>query len=500
MIRWSEWRLSRSFIALAMALMLVLSSAVGVLAQATPEADDTAGEAGPALGDAVVLFDSRGDELLQIAVTEMVDPDDAIEGADRGFFWVGIQVVVSNSSDSDVDFNAYAIQLVDEQGFIYNQGFASRDDEDYTARPDFTESTVPAGEAISGWIFYQVVNGATIDWIVFSDPFSAQQFAVLANLAGQTVEDGAQVPFYDAGGDEVGTSSVDEIVTEFEDVDSEVSPPRGSTVVGVSVTIENTGTDDVQPSSSSFLLVDDLGYVYYPAFYFRGEESLAQYPEFTGDVVAAGDAVTGYVLFEIPGDAEVAYVVFQPDFSQAYIIAQPGEGSTVSGEELTPVPNGDTGDDTGDDTGTDTGDTGDDTGDDTGNGDVVESGECVGVKAWSDTTQQNLDILNQFEDVDSLADVEPGELRDAADQLRDTADEQANLDTPEIAQEANDAVIDMLNAFADLFDEAADRLDDGDDPADIEADFENNETFNTSFETFFTAFTELSTACPDSTI
>jgi hypothetical protein len=67
LIRWSEWRLSRSFIALAMALMLVLSSAAGVLAQATPEADDTAGEAGPALGDAVVLFDSRGDELLQIA-------------------------------------------------------------------------------------------------------------------------------------------------------------------------------------------------------------------------------------------------------------------------------------------------------------------------------------------------------------------------------------------------------------------------------------------------
>jgi hypothetical protein len=120
----------RNLLSLIAAAVLLLGSAASAFAQATPDASPTAAGAGPALGDAVVLHDSSGNETIQIAVTELVDPDDALENADRGFHWVGIEVVVANPSDTDFEFNAFSITIVDGEGFVYNAGYSSRPTED----------------------------------------------------------------------------------------------------------------------------------------------------------------------------------------------------------------------------------------------------------------------------------------------------------------------------------------------------------------------------------
>ena len=174
----------RHLLSLIAAVMLLVGSATSVFAQATPEASPTAGGAGPNLGDAVVLHNSSGDETTQIAVTQLVEPDEGVDAADRGFHWVGIEVVASNPTDTDVDFNSYSISLVDGEGFVYYTGYSSRSSEDQQARPDFTESSITAGGAISGWLFYQVIDDATISWVIYNDGFGSQQFAVLANVTG----------------------------------------------------------------------------------------------------------------------------------------------------------------------------------------------------------------------------------------------------------------------------------------------------------------------------
>ncbi|HRA48976.1 MAG TPA: DUF4352 domain-containing protein, partial [Thermomicrobiales bacterium] len=363
----------RTLLSLLTAFVMMLGTTSAIFAQATPEATPGAsGDVGPALGDAVVIVDANGDPMLQIAVTDMVDPDKAISGGDRGFHYVSLQVVVQNTSAADVDFNAYSITVVDAEGFIYNPTYANRESDDYTARPDFSETTVPAGGSISGWLFYQVINDATPAWIVYSASFTTQQFAVLANLQGVAIGSGDPVTFYDADAAEAGTVTVNNIISDFQKVDSSVTVDRGSTIVAIDVTVENTSDVDMA-SSPTFYLVDDFGFQYYQTYSFRSDAETSQYPDFPSDPIAAGASATGVVLFQIAKGAEISYITFQPDYQQLYIIAQPGEGSVVSGDTLTPVAvstddSGDT--DTTDDTTDDRGSTG------------TETGDCVGVNDW----------------------------------------------------------------------------------------------------------------------
>jgi hypothetical protein len=485
----------RNLLSLVAVVMLLLGSATTALAQATPDASTPGSDAGPALGDAVVLHDSSGDETIQIAATQLVDPDEALENADRGFHWVGLEVVVDNPTDADVDFNVYSITLVDAEGFVYNTGYGSRSSEDTESRPDFSASTIPAGEAASGWLFFQVINDATPAWIVFNDGFGSQQFAVLANLTGEAIEEGAETAFYDSSAEEIGTVSVDEIITDFQSTDSSITPTRGMMAVGVVVTLASTGSVDLQPNTYSFYLVDDFGYMYFPTYYFRSDESTSEYPDFPADTLAAGSSATGIILYEIPRDAAISYVTYSPDYTQLYIVAQPGPGSTVSGDTLTPVaaPTGEA-DDTGDNTAI-----AEETPDDSTDTGGEETGECVGVTDWAAATSANASFISDlFADVESIGDIDPDDLRDAADQVRDAVDEQESLEAPAVAQDLNDAVIAMLNLYADLFDDAADRLENGDDPADIEADFGNNPEFGTVLNDLFSATTDLGEACPDS--
>jgi hypothetical protein len=318
---------SRSLLSLLAVAMLLLGSATSVLAQATPEASPTAEGSGPNIGDTIVLHDANGDETLQLAVLDLVDPDKAIQGADRGYHWVSMQVVVSNPTDADVDFSSSSISLVDEQGFVTYSNYTSRSEQDTQERPEFSESTVPAEGAISGWLFYQVINDATPTWVIFNDSFNTQQFAVLANLGGQSIDTGTETSVFDSSGEEIGAVSVDDVTTDFQKTDKAIKPARGMMTVAIQVTVAASGEVEVQPSASSFYLVDDFGIVYYPNYYYdRTQESLDQYPDLPTDTLTAGGEASGYILFEVPRDAQVSYETYQPDYSLFYLLSQPGPG------------------------------------------------------------------------------------------------------------------------------------------------------------------------------
>ena len=406
-------------------------------------------------------------------------------------------VTASNSTDKDIDFNPYSVSVVDGEGFTYYSGYGNRDDADRTDRPDFSESVIPAGGAISGWVFYQVINDAEPAWVIYNDSFGTQQFGVLANLQGVTIADGDEIAVYDASADEVGSVSIDEIVTSFEDLDSAVQPARGMTAIGVVATITNTSSTDLELNNYNFYLVDDFGFQYYPNFYFRSEESTTQYPDFTNEPVPADSSVTGLLTYEIPSDAGISYITYTPDYQQLYIVAQPGEGSTVSGDTLTPVavPTGD------EDVPTE--DTGDEPVDEPTDEAVSggnETGDCVGVADWITSANDALDAFDDpiFTETESLADVDTDDLRTGADTLRDAADELESIDAPEAAQNMEDAIVAAFNTYADIFDDAAERIDNGEDPADVEASLEDDPEFAAAFGDLFTEITNLGTICPDS--
>jgi len=478
-----------------MALMLMAGSTASIMAQATPDASpEASGAGGPALGDTIVVSDANGDPALQIAVSDFVSPDEDVDANDRGFYVVSLQLVVNNPTDSDIEFNSYSVMLIDGEGFTANQTFVTRDDSDYTARPDFSESTVPAGESISGWIFFQVINGAEPAWVVYSDSFTSQQFVVLANLNGTELEDGDAISFYNSDAEEAGTITVDEVIADFQEVDTSVDVERGTTVFAVNVTVENTGTSEL-PSMPTFYLVDDYGFQYYPTFAFR-DAAASEYPDLPSDPPAPGESVSGVVLFNIADGAQVSYILAQPDYTQLYIVAQPGEGSVVSGDTLTPVPvstEADQGtDDSSDTDATETADDG---------STAEETGDCVGVADWIDQVNE---AVNSFSDNEalsgSLSDTNPDDLRDAADQLRDAADGVDELDTPDVAQDTEAAFVGFINGYADIIDEAADRIDNGDDPSEVENDIASSDEFSTLFTDVSTAAGVLADACPDSNV
>lgn len=473
------------------ALALVLATGAAAAAQegtpgASPAASPVAG--GPQVGDAVVLFSATGREEAQVAVTRLVDPFEEVErGARRGFHYVLAELVVENLSDAPYDVNPYLVTVADAEGFTYQATFASRSSEAVAALPDFQPGTLEPGRSASGALFFEVVDGAEVELVVHSDSF--ERFNVLVDRRADVPAEGEPAVVYDARGDELGTVAVDRIVTGLEETDDDLDLDRGQTAVAVVLTVEATGDDPLASPADAVRVVDELGVAYVPTFAFRSEAPTARLPDFPGEDVEAGAAATGAVIFALPADAVVTYVLYSPEFTKLTIVAQPGEGAVVSGDELEPVDvptRAPLGEDPFE--GTPTGE---------GTADaspVALSGDCADLQGWVDATGENLAAA---EDIDVFADdPDADQLRGDADTLRDVAETQGDIATPAVAEETQRALIALLGAYADLLDDVADRLDDGASGGDLFDATLTEGPFADATTEFTTLAEELIAACP----
>lgn len=457
-------------LAIVIAAMLVIGSLQSAVAQATPTASDSSG---PGVGDVVVLFDNQGNETAHIAVTDLVDPDESVTRVDRGFHWISIQIVVENVSDRPFSYNSFGPAVIDAEGFATNPSFVSRANEDEDVRPAFPTGEVPAGETASGWAFFQVFNSTVPTLITYTDV--SDQFTVLAILGETAFESGAPVAIYDTNARELGTVTVGEIITGFEDADPSVVPSRGMTSVAANITIENTSSRELDANSYAISLIDDLGFRYRPAYVNRDNAGEEAYPDFPSNSVAAGETASGFVLFEIPKAASVIYLIYQPDYLLLYVIAQPGDGSITTGSTLEPAapPT-----------------------------QVPPSADCIGIVEWADSARENVTAINNLSFINepNLVDVAPADLREGAAMLRSAAVAQEELEAPVAAEGLNDAILVFLNFYADAFDEAADRIDAGEDPAEVDADLEARSEFNDVFSALFDEASALESVCPDANL
>jgi hypothetical protein len=472
------------FLGALLALMMLLGVSTTAFAQATPEASPTGSGSGPVLGDAVIILDVNGNELAQMAVTQVVDPYTDADDADRGFHWVAIEVVVQNTGDSDFEPNIYDLMLLDDLGFASSPGYAPREDDIEAAQPEFLGDSVPDGETASGWLFYQVIDDAIPTQVVYAQPYGDGSFTLLANLGGEIAAEGAETTFYFGDASEAGTIAINEIVPQFEDVESGIDVDRGQSVLALDVTITNTGESDLEPDLYGLLVVDEFGVTYTQSYLFRDDAESSDYPDFTTDPIAPGDSAQGTVFFEVPADAQVSYVIFAPESGLLYILAQPGAGSMVSGETLTPVAVEVTPDD-----------------DDTGSTGGEETGDCVGVADWAASVDETLGAMDSELDFldGELADTDPADIRAGAEAVGSLKADLENIEVPAAAQATHDAMVTLLKEFETLFIDVADRLDAGEDAASIEESLSDpSGPFFEAFTVVTDELTALTEACPDS--
>ena len=478
-----------------LALVASTSSAAGALAQegtpgATPEASPVATGAGPTLGDAVVLFDNRGNEQAQIAVLDITDPFEEVESdARRGYRYVAVEVVVQNLTENVYEVNSFDIRLVDAEGALYTSTFVSRSQESRETTPDLGSDDLEAGAATSGLLVYELVDGAAPVMVASTNGY--ETFTLLADLREAAPAEGEATTLYDEQGEEIRSISLDETLPALEETSDAFDVDRGETVLGAVVTIENTGDSAITPDLYAMYVVDEFGYLYNSSSFFRPEEEAADLPDFPTEDIEPGDSASGLVTFTLPTDVQVSYVLYVPGGDQLFIVAQPGDGSVVSGDVLTPVPP------VVEDDGTDEPLDGTPV---AGDGADGVSAECTELAAWAEGTGENLAVIDELEvlQAESPADISPSDLRDAAVEIREAAEAQGELDVPELAGDANDAITTFLETFAEVLEDGADEVEGGADPEEIFSEelLAEGSDLGLAITGLADASTELQSTCP----
>ena len=324
----------------------------------------------------------------------------------------------------------------------------------------------------------------------------AQDDADTAGPAGQPPL-GSTVSYIGEEGSELGTITISTYNDPYEDYDPSSPPERGSRFVEVGLTIENTGRRPFPfLSSGSVYLQDAEGFLYTTTFIYRSEDQTQDHPDLAYDDVAAGESVTGYLYFSVFSDAEIVRIVHTDGYSRLVFLAD------LTVEPLIEIGGGDGGGGTPADDGDDSADDGSgddgapaDDGDDGGDGGTGQFSdeECEDITVWYDESEARFSTLEESFGILSEENPDPDAVRDLAGQLEDLADEQADADVPEPAQEANDALLALMQGFADALNDYADALESGQASQDaLLAAFSGLEPLATEFDNLIT---ELADAC-----
>lgn len=231
----------------AFLVVLTLLGLGGVRAPASAQE----GGADAGIGTAVPVIGTEGGEVARITVTEIEDPfEDYDPGAEpeRSYHYVLLHLDVENTGSRPYTFDAYGVTLQDAEGFLYQQTFVSRPEDQATADPEFTGEEIEAGDVASGVIGYQILNGAELVRVVFQP-----QFDRLIFLADLTVE-GASPPPDDAADTDDATPATSD---DEEDADADADADAATDDADASDDTGDTGTDDADADADADAGTDD---------------------------------------------------------------------------------------------------------------------------------------------------------------------------------------------------------------------------------------------------
>lgn len=463
-----------TLIAVLMTLLTGSLSTISAQERATPAPTDASG--------AVTIYGPDGNPVGNVVVDALVDPFQDYESGgapQRGFHFVMASLTVT-ATEGTFDAYPYGLSLVDAEGFVYSSTYVYRSSAATEALPDFEGGTIEAGQSVSGAVFFEVLNGTEPALLVYQPTY--ETLVTVADLRDEPVAEGDAVEFLDSDGQPTATITVEGVIAPLKDYDPSYAPRRGFEYVAAHVTIENTGTKPLEVDPYDFVLVDAEGFLYNSYGAYRTPEAEAETPSLQYDgELGAGESVSGLVIYQTLAGTEPSLVYYAPSSDRHVRLAEYGESQAPKpsgtpaatipdiGAEKTPV--------------------------------TASSAECQDVLTWAQASIENINTwTDSFETVSgafSGEDIDPDAVRDAADAIDEAADNQEEIDTPELAQDANDALVSTLRQSADILRDIADAAEAGDDAAVQAAVQELILLITDEGSEINTTFTALSEACPE---
>ena len=169
--------------ALAAALLLTLAagSRIAVTAQEEGASDI------PAVGTTVPFIGLEGEEVARLTVREVIDPFEDYDPntpPERGNHFVMVRLDVENTGSRPFSFDPSGVRLQDADGFLYSYGFVYRAPEETEADPDLQFGEIPAGDTVSGPIFFSVFNDAELVRVLYQPDFDRLVFLADLTLPG----------------------------------------------------------------------------------------------------------------------------------------------------------------------------------------------------------------------------------------------------------------------------------------------------------------------------
>ena len=305
-----------SLLAVVMALLAGSLSTVSAQDPATPAAGEEA--------TASVIYGADGEPEGEVTVSSVVDPFedfDPSSAPQRGFHYVMAIVTITATADRPVEANSYGFYTVDTDGFMNPVTYLYRAQESTDAIPDLVSGTIEAGQSMSGAVFFMALDGTSTALVLYQPSYD--RLITAADLRESAVSEGDPVDFLTSDGTPAATITVDGTTSPLKDFSS--PPQRGFEFLGVSVTIENTGTQPLQVDPYTFAVTNAEGFVYNYYGAYRTEEGEAQEPSLASAELAAGESVSGLISFQVLAGTEIGVVYYQPSSDRHIRLAEYGD-------------------------------------------------------------------------------------------------------------------------------------------------------------------------------
>lgn len=248
--------------------------------------------------DVTIEADPPQDEPVQIYILSITDPDtpSIFYTAVDGSHLVSVELVVENLGQEPVDVNPLNFSLVDELGLVYSSELGASDNHDQIATLNLYQ-----GERVHGWVSFSVEDGMIPAKIKFEldfwsdDVLEADLTTLSSDLEWAIAEIQLENPNLGdtSSGSDLSLSAL--AVVDPSPASDFHSVAEGFHLVSVEILVRNESSVDVHGVNAlNSYLIDTLGFVYEVEL---GASDLGQID--TVDI-AQGEAVKGYVTFEIP--------------------------------------------------------------------------------------------------------------------------------------------------------------------------------------------------------
>jgi hypothetical protein len=418
-------------------LICILIAAVGAFA-GQPARAQAEPARGARVGQSVTLRNPLGDRQLRVTVLEFVDPIKIEGNGNRGFRFVAAHLEVANPGQRPFRFDGTELMLLDDAGvYAFNQAYRYSEATLADYEPLDLERLAP-GETETGWLVFEISTEAQPSAVIYFSGSLPPYFGLLAWIDPVPPDASGGYQILDQSGKERGTISVDYIIPELEQLDSDITPQRGLTTIGLVVTITNRGDARWRLPGENFWIVDQFGQYYSPVGYDRSFPSFEKLPDLAL-WAAPNVTVQGVLMFEMPRDSVFTNFLYTEGSAQMYVLGGPDPALTLTGEDtldrasITKRQSLDT--------------------------------PCEGVQEWAAASASTSRVAADAavyaqEGAESGS---PEQVRSAVTQLELALEEQRKLVVPDPAQEIQGQLLELLQMTIDALNGAIDRMEAGQD-------------------------------------